>query len=53
MRLHTGETPFACTVCGEAFPRKADLVAHSKIHNNNANTDEKSLTCRYDIYTYI
>lgn len=46
MRLHTGESPFACTVCGEAFPRKVDLVAHSKIHSNNANSDEKSLTCR-------
>ena len=38
MRLHTGEKPYICNMCGMSFIHAASLRKHIRIH-----TDEKLL----------
>lgn len=35
MRTHTGEKPYACSVCSVRFAQKYNLNSHMKIHVQN------------------
>lgn len=35
-RVHTGETPFRCGVCGRHFNRRDKLSRHAKSHDDGA-----------------
>jgi KRAB domain-containing zinc finger protein len=33
MRVHTGEKPFICIVCGKSYRYSSSLVEHSRVHS--------------------
>ena len=35
MRTHSGDRPYTCATCGQAFLQSSDLTAHVRVHTGD------------------